>query len=370
MARNRKGRFDASYRDRFGAVKWTKTFPTAKAADAAAHAAREIEKNGRDAKAVLRKPEPLFAETHRGKLTVAGYGFDWLEKADIRDTTRETYGSLLRNHVVTHLGNIPVSDLTASAVRECLAAMKKKGVSATTRGSVLKVLRAMCKAAVQDEILTRDPTGGMKVSDQQPAERQILTPAEADRLLDALPPWSRLLVRTALDTGCRWSELLAIRPGDVVQGVDGVWVLKIRRTMSEVSGRLTERSCGKSLAAMRDVVIAPGLAADLMAAATDNGLCFRAERGGSVVRANFHRTLEAACIRADVPVVSAHCFRHTHISWLVNSPGWGDTSPTAVLVQVGRRVGHVDMKTTLAYVHVDPAQKANVLGALATAKAA
>ena len=370
MARNRNGRYDASYRDRYGAVKWTKTFPTAKAADAAAHAARALEMSGVDAKAALRKPTHLYADTRRGKVTVNGYAPVYLEQAEIRDTSRESYDAVMRKHVIGHLGDVPMTELTPVMVREFLAAMKRKGVSAATRGSALKVLRAMCQAAVQDELLTRNPTAGMKVSDQQAAERQVLTPAEADRLLDALPGWARLLVQTALDTGCRWGELLAIRPDDVVQGVDGVWTLRIRRTMEEVGSKLTERSCGKTPAAMRDVVISPELAADLRAAAPGNGLCFRAERGGDLIRANFRRTLHAACRRAGVPLVSAHCFRHTHISWLVNSPGWGDTSPTAVLVQVGRRVGHRDMQTTLQYVHVDPAKKANVLSALATAKAA
>ena len=318
----------------------------------------------------MKTPTLLYSETRRGKTTIAAYGRDWLAAADIRDTTRANYDATLRKHINSRLGNVPVSELTAQMVREMLATMKRQGTGPATRGSSLKVLRALCKSAVQDELLIRDPTLGLKVADQQAPERQILTPAEADRLLDAVPGWARLLVRTALDTGCRWGELVAIRPGDVVQGVDGLWMLQIRRTMQEIGHKSKERNVGKTPASMRDIVIPAELAADLLAAAIDNGHCFRAEQGGDLTRSNFGRTLHKACAKADVPMVSPHCFRHTHISWLVNAPGWGDTSPTAVLVQVGRRVGHVDMKTTLAYVHADPAQKANVLGALAAAKAA
>lgn len=158
MARNRNGRYDASYRDRYGAVKWTKTFPTAKAADAAAHAARALEMSGVDAKAALRRPTHLYADTRRGKVTVNGYASVYLEQAEIRDTSRESYDAVMRKHVIGHLGDVPMTELTPVMVREFLAAMKRKGVSAATRGSALKVLRAMCQAAVQDELLTRNPT--------------------------------------------------------------------------------------------------------------------------------------------------------------------------------------------------------------------
>ena len=227
--------------------------PDSEGSRSCGHAARELEKLGKDAKAVLKTPTQVYSDTRRGKPTIAGYGDTWLMQADIRATTKESYGCLLRKHIIGGLGNVPVSDLTPAMVREFLATMKKKGVSNATRGSVLKVLRALCRAAVQDELLTRDPTTGMKVAEQQAAERQILSPSEADRLLKAIPGWAKLLVRTALDTGARWGELVAIRPGDIVQGVDGLWMLQIRRTLqrsatsrSNVTAASPARRCATS----------------------------------------------------------------------------------------------------------------------------
>jgi hypothetical protein len=74
MARNRNGRFDATYRDRFGQVQTTPTFATAKQADARKDACRALEKSGIDAKAYFAKTEILVPDTRRGHITLGGYG--------------------------------------------------------------------------------------------------------------------------------------------------------------------------------------------------------------------------------------------------------------------------------------------------------
>ena len=41
---------------------------------------------------------------------------------------------------------------------------------------------------------------------------RTLTPDEYDAILDALPAQHRLMVETAINTGLRWGELIALKP--------------------------------------------------------------------------------------------------------------------------------------------------------------
>ena len=313
MARNRNGRFNATYRDRNGDVQTTPTFSTAREADARAKACRAIEAQGRDAKAFFAKPEMLPTTTKRGHVTVEGYGPDFLAGHRLEDTSRESYGCMLK-HVYACLGIVPLRDLDAPKVRALIRALEARPrMSGATVGHVMTVLRMMCETAVQDGILDRDPTAGIKIADRQAREMTILTPAQATALKLAIQPHYRLLLRTLLSTGLRWGEAIALRPADVIQ-VEGRWVIKVSRTITEVGGQQTERNYGKTLRAKRDVTIDASLAEALR---SDGEHIFTAARGGKLTRANFRRVWLLACKAAGVEGVRVHDLRHYADGWVM-----------------------------------------------------
>ena len=94
---------------------------------------------------------------------------------------------------------------------------------------------------------------------------------------------------------------------------------------------------------------------------------FTAARGGRLQHSNFRRTWLAACAAAEVRGVRVHDLRHTHASWI--HADWYE-SPTAVLIKVGKRLGHRVTKTTARYVHAVGGKRGSVLDALRRAKAA
>jgi len=361
----RGDKFTARYRDRSGKQCSAGTYDSRKKAQAQADAAEAIEKSGRDAHMVMAEPEMLLPSAKKGHVTIAGYGPQYLSRADIRDTTRESYGCMLL-HVYRGLGTVPVKDLNGGMVRDFINGLEGT-MSPATRGSVLTVLRALCLMARQDGILDHDPTAGIRVKDQRAREMTILTAAESRRILAAIQPRYTLLVRTMLDTGLRWGEAIALRPDDIVES-EGIWAIRVRRTIAEVGGKQTERNYGKTSTSMRDVEIEAELAADLIGDVAHNGHIFTAARGGRLQKSNFRRIWLMACKAAGVKGVRVHDLRHTHASWLVNAD-W-DESPTAVLIKVGKRLGHTDIKTTSRYLHVVQGNRGSVLDALRRAKAA
>ena len=261
-------------------------------------------------------------------------------------------------HVYAGLGTVPVRDLDAPKVRQFIRALEARPrMSGATVGHVMTVLREMCKTAVQDGILDRDPTAGIKIGDRQAREMTILTPDQAAALRDAIQPHYRLLLRTLLSTGLRWGEAIALRPSDVIQ-VEGKWVIRVRRTIVEVGGQQTERDYGKTPRAMRNVAIDDALAEALRSAAGKR--IFTAARGGQLSRANFHRVWLLACKAAGVEGIRIHDCRHTHASWMANAPG-ADLSD---LIRLSKRLGHADLKTTSRYVHAVSRKEDEVLDAV------
>jgi len=140
MARNRNGRFNATYRDRNGDVQTTPTFSTAREADDRAHACRVMEVQGVDAGAFFAKAEILLPYTRRGHVTVAGYGPDFLAGHRLEDTSRESYGQMLR-HVYAGLGTVCLRDLDAPKVRAFVRSLEASELSGGTVGAVMTVLR-------------------------------------------------------------------------------------------------------------------------------------------------------------------------------------------------------------------------------------
>ena len=47
---------------------------------------------------------------------------------------------------------------------------------------------------------------------------RTLTPAEYWRLIEAIPDQHRLMIQTAIETGLRWGELIALRPRHLEHG--------------------------------------------------------------------------------------------------------------------------------------------------------
>jgi len=358
--RCRNGKWTALYRDRAGDQKSAGTYGTKKIAQAKANAAEALEASGQDAKLVLGSPEMLPTLTRRGHVTVEGYGPEWLAGHRLEDTSRESYGFMLK-HIYSGLGSVPVHDLDAPKVRSFIRALEGK-MSGATVGHVLTVLRELCQTAVQDGILGRDPTQGIKIADRRAREMRILMPDEYRRVLAGIEPHYSLLVRTLISTGLRWGEAIALRPDDVIQRTDGRWIIRVRRTIAEVGGRQTERPYGKTARSMRDVTINDDLARDLTSAVRSNGHIFTAARGGRLQRSNFRRVWIKALGKAGVQGVRVHDLRHTSASWAVSNG--------ADLVTVRDRLGHTSIKTTSRYLHVMPGKRDSALDALERAMAA
>jgi integrase len=354
-ARQRDARWTGLYRDRQGRQRSAGTFDGKTAALRAARAAEALEASGIDPRPV--QTEMAYPSARRGRITVAGYCDQWLAGHRLEPTSRATYAAMLK-HIVRELGVVPLADLAAPKVRAFIRQMEAGRLSSSTTGLIVTTLREMCKTAVDDGLMARDVTSGIKIAGRHTRELRILSPSEYRAVLAATPVHYKLLVEMAVASGMRWGELMGLQVGDVIPNNGSGFTVGVRRVMIEVAGKTSLRGYGKTPRAARPVTIDHDLGERLIAVGRrdQDGFVFRAERGGVLHRSNFARTWKKACTVAGVEGVRPHDLRHTSASWLLDNG--------AKLVEVRDRLGHSSIAVTSRYLHSVPGQSDSCLAAL------
>ena len=185
---------------------------------------------------------------------------------------------------------------------------------------------------------------------RQPA---VLTLEEAFAMVEAAPPAWQCAIATALFTGLRLGELLALTRDDIDLPNRR---LSVRATLTEVNGRdpRLRREEPKSRAGYRQVPIVEALAVRLEAhlealGPTDEGVVFASPVGTLMSKSNFYRDAwrptRSAAGREDL---TFHDLRHTAASLLLAHSG-------AELAELKFVLGHSQIAHTVdLYGHLVP----------------
>ena len=340
-ARKRGQRWTGLYRDAQGRQKSAGAYPTE----------REALRAAEHAEAVANPPKTIEAHSgiRRGKPTIAGYGPVAIEGARLEATSRETYGHLFK-HVIRELGSTALADLTPADVRVFARRLESGRMSSSTAYHVFCVLRLIVVTALQDGLIEKDVTAGISVQRKGSKQKVIATPAQAREIEGQIDPHYALMVETMFATGMRYGELMALKVSDirdrVVDGVNRGMVIKVSRSIAEVTGKPVERPYGKTAHATREIPVSASLASRLAAQGRRNkdGYVFRNTKGDYIRRSNFGRIWKRAVDAVGLQGMTPHGARHSVASWLANDP-------SVPLVSVRDMLGHSSLAQTSAYVH-------------------
>jgi integrase len=152
------------------------------------------------------------------KLTVGLYLDGWME--DRRNTvsgrTWRVQGSLLRNRVKPHIGDERLCRLTPADVRAMYRRLLSASLTPSTVGNVHVIVKQALRDAVRDKYMRSNPLDDVKPPKQARKEKQVPTPADVRRLLDAVKGerFEGVYVLGAT-LGLRIGEILALRYQDV-----------------------------------------------------------------------------------------------------------------------------------------------------------
>lgn len=313
-----------------------------------------------------------------GRLTVGQYLDRWLAthagKAGGRTVEERT--RVVKNHLKPRLGAVRLAKLTPLHVEGLYADLAAAGVGKGVSRTAADLLSIALNAAVRLKLIPFSPAAGVKKPAVPKRDMTILDAdqARAVRAAAVSAPCGPL-VATALGSGCRSGELLALGWAD----------LDLRAATLAVRKALTKTKQGFALkepktASGRRTVTLPPFAVESLtahkAAAMRNGLLdapvFCTRTGGYLDAKNVLRAFRAVVKKVNksagdgtglkpIPAkVRFHDLRHTVASVLLST---GHS-----LRAVSQRLGHRDPAFTLrVYAHVLPTDDAKLADGLAAA---
>ena len=321
------------------------TFPSRRAALRAAQREEQAVREGR------------WWDRSLGDITFEAYvESSWLPSKHLEATTRAAYRSYLDRHFLPFFGSRPMARILPSLVQEWVTKATAEGLSPRSVRKYHVMLHSIFERAVRDQLILINPCERTELPKIILRRTRTLTPDEFGRLMAAMPERHRLLVATAIETGMRWGELIALRP----RHIDFLRrTVTVEETIVEVSKKHSgtgermiikpypkdneSRTFGVRSAWLEDVaehIRLHGIGRD--------ELLFSTEAGTPISRNTFRTrvwlpAVEASRIDFGVRV---HDLRHAHASWLL--AGGAD------LKGVMDRMGHAQIQTTQKYLHTLP----------------
>jgi integrase len=180
--------------------------------------------------------EGRYVPSEAGKITIREYAEGWLAAQTFAESTRESHERALRLHVYPVIGDDPIGQLAPSRMQ---AWIKGLSVGSGSAHTICTLLATILNAAVDDEIITRNPFHVRSV--RPPAvDRRKLRPWPAERVAavrDGLAERYRAMVDCGAGLGMRQGEVLALSPDDV-EFLGRNRVVHVRRQIKIVGGEL------------------------------------------------------------------------------------------------------------------------------------
>jgi integrase len=295
---------------------------------------------------------------------------DWLPSKHIEATTRAAYVSNLTKHFFPFFGKKPMHQITPSLVQDWVTKAAADGLSPRSIRKYHTMLHSIFKRAVRDKLIVTNPCEHTELPKIITKKTRTLTPAEYDTLIAAIPDRYRLLVETAIETGMRWGELIALRPRHIDFLAKTVTVeetiIEVSRRHSPTGRRYVTKAYPKdneprTFGVDDDWLNATALHISTHAIERDQ-LLFTTSTGTPISRNTFRTRIWRPAVKTsgiDFPV-RMHDVRHAHASWLL--------AEGSDLKSVMERMGHAQMQTTQKYLHTLPEADRKNLDALARAR--
>ena len=294
----------------------------------------------------------------------------WLPSKHIEPTTKAAYSSYLDKHFFPFFGKKLLTQITPSLVQDWVTKASADGLSPRSIGKYHTMLHSIFKRAVRDKLIVANPCEHTELPKVITRKSLTITADEFDRLLAAIPERHRVMVETAIETGMRWGELIALRPRhiDFLRKTVTVeeTILEVSRKHSPTGERYVVKPYPKDNEPRTFGVDDDWLAkVALHIQSRDPGrddLLFTTTTGTPISRNTFRTRVWLPAVAASGIGfnVRMHDLRHAHASWLL-----GEGSD---LKSVMDRMGHAQIQTTQKYLHARPDADRKNLDALARAR--
>ena len=155
------------------------------------------------------------------------FWYKYFSSPKLRPTTQATYENRIYGHIIPSVGKIPLSKLTQNDLQQFYAKLKRTGrkVNVELKGTgvsdrMVRSCHALCRSslekAVEEGLITRNPSIGCKLPPKKNGEMKVLTRNEIVRLLNqAYDEGYYEMFLLELTTGMRRGEILGLKWRDL-----------------------------------------------------------------------------------------------------------------------------------------------------------
>ncbi|WP_216911503.1 tyrosine-type recombinase/integrase [Nocardia noduli] len=251
------------------------------------------------------KSTGTYVSPHAGRTKFGDHAQLWAATWNNERTTKSRDESIMRTHVLPQWGQWQLGRIDHLSVQKWITELSQRRSPATV-AECKRLMSGVMRSAMRNRLVGVDPTEGVKVPRRRVTDTddaRILTRHEVrQQLLPAVrPERHRALVMVAAFAGLRWGEVAGL----CEDAVDlGGGVVRVVRTVTEVSGRTEFKPFPKSAAGRRTVPLPAWVVAELRAYMGDNptgerGLIFPNDAGAPLRRGLFRsRVWRPALVRA------------------------------------------------------------------------
>jgi integrase len=260
-----------------------------------------------------------------------------------KPSTVRDYDSILRNHVLPHLGEIMLEELTLDRVVRWASHEidPRRQMSNRTRAKTITVFHGVMERARKLYRLPSNPVAGVdKPRTAGKTDIEVFSAEEVMAVVRAAETQQDAAIfLTAAFTGLRQGELIALRWRDVDFAGSA-----IRVRASYTNGHLTSPKSGKvrSVPMARRVGEALAHVSQREFFTGEDDLVFIGIRGGYLDGSALSKRFRAALERAALRPLRFHDLRHTFGTRVIG---------VADIRRVQEWMGHANVHTTMQYLH-------------------
>jgi len=297
-----------------------------------------------------------------GKTTLAVYLRQWLGDycwANLAPRTAEGYESIVQCHLIPSLGQIPLTQLKPEHLQHVYSEKLAAGLSHRTVRYIHVTLHKALQDAARLGIIVRNPADAVKPPKVQRHEMRTMNESDIHIFLEfakSTPHYA--LFYTALFTGMRRSELLAIRWSDVDLILCQLSVTRALYQLQDGSRIFRQPKTAKG---RRSISLSPSTAIVLRehreqqkevsqalgSTLTEDDLVFCHADGKPLLPNSVSHAWTKLAYRTGLKGIRLHDARHTHASLMLKQ----GVHPKIVQ----ERLGHSSIATTLdIYSHTVP----------------
>jgi len=288
------------------------------------------------------KKMPLFKDYAQGFM-------ETYSTMNHKPSTRTSYRSALDLHLLPAFGGMEIDRISRTDIKGFINTKRGEGLSSSSVRNLKAYLSGILGEALDDELIPFNPasgTGKMIKKDDKPEIRPLTweeTKKFENSVQEHFPRYYPFFL-TALRTGMRLGELVALKPGDL--DFNGAFI-EVRRAYTK--GIIGRPKNGTS----RKVDMSQQLQEILKRWKEPPEFLFYNEIGGMIDGDNLRRrTFTKALEKAGLRHIRIHDLRHTYASLRI---GKGDN-----IQDVSKQLGHATVGFTLAvYSHWLPGQAKN-----------